>query len=233
MVRDKLRIRFRKGGDLRLVSHHDLMRCFERMLRRARLPFHATEGYNPKPRMVFALSLGLGIEGCDEVVELELDEVLPPEEVHDRLVRQAPAGLGILSVRRIEPRAGAQVRSATYRVKLPLDCQAGLSERMTALLASEHCWMERVRPQPRRLDLKPYLRDLRLCAGHLEIDLWVTPTGTARPDEIIKLLELSDVLDAGAVLQRIKLELHDELTPSASAGGLAAPALAFGASSSE
>jgi len=34
MVRDKVRIRFRKCGDMRLVSHHDLMRCFERMLRR-------------------------------------------------------------------------------------------------------------------------------------------------------------------------------------------------------
>src|SRR5580700_3488370 len=59
-VRDKVRIRFRKGGDLRLVSHHDLMHVFERMFRRATLPFHSTEGFNPKPRMAFALSLALG-----------------------------------------------------------------------------------------------------------------------------------------------------------------------------
>src|SRR5207247_8049527 len=64
-----------------LVGHHDLMRCFERMLRRAQLPFHSTEGFNPKPRLVFALSLGLGIVGCDEIVELELDEELPPEQI--------------------------------------------------------------------------------------------------------------------------------------------------------
>ena len=74
MVRDKVRIRFRKCGTLRLVSHHDLMRCFERMLRRAALPYHSTEGFNPKPRLIFALSLGLGIIGCQEVAELELDE---------------------------------------------------------------------------------------------------------------------------------------------------------------
>ena len=55
MVCAKVRIRFRKGGDLRLVSHHDLMRVFERMLRRADLPFHSTSGFNPKPRLVFAL----------------------------------------------------------------------------------------------------------------------------------------------------------------------------------
>src|SRR5438105_5369185 len=109
-TRAKIRIRFRKGGDLRLVSHHDLMHCFERMFRRAALRFHCTEGFNPKPRMAFALSLALGIVGCEEVLELELDEVLPPEEIHQRLARQAPPGLEILSVRRIDRRTHALVR---------------------------------------------------------------------------------------------------------------------------
>lgn len=214
MVRDKHRIRFRKSGDLRLVSHHDLMRCFERMLRRAELPYHATAGFNPKPRMIFALSLGLGIEGCAEVVELELDEEIPPEEVRARLVRQAPPGLEVLSVRRIDVRATAQVRSAGYRLRVPEDHQAGLEERIRALKAAEQSWIERTRPQPRRFDLQPYLRDLRLQGDSLEMDLWVTPTGTARPDEVLRLLGLGDVLDAGAVLQRTKLELHDEAADS-------------------
>src|SRR6516225_9623492 len=107
MVRDKVRIRFRKDGELRLVSHHDLMRCFERMLRRSGLPFHSTEGFNPKPRLIFALSLGLGIVGCEEVVELELDAELPPEEIHARLARQGPPGMDILSVQRIERKTRA------------------------------------------------------------------------------------------------------------------------------
>ncbi|MFM8273810.1 MAG: DUF2344 domain-containing protein, partial [Gemmata sp.] len=33
MLGDKFRFRFVKSGTLRLVSHHDLMRCAERMLR--------------------------------------------------------------------------------------------------------------------------------------------------------------------------------------------------------
>src|SRR5207253_5430287 len=101
MVRAKVRIRFRKTGDLRLISHHDLMRCFERMLRRAALPFHSTEGFNPKPRLVFAMPLPLGIIGCQEVVELELDAELPAEKVHQELSQHAPSGLEILSVQPI------------------------------------------------------------------------------------------------------------------------------------
>src|SRR5260221_12041150 len=101
MARDKFRIRFRKGGDLRLLSHHDLMRTFERMLRRARLPFRSTEGFHPQPRMVFALSLSLGAVGLEEVVELELTEELIPEDVLKVLSVEAPPGLDLLSVRRI------------------------------------------------------------------------------------------------------------------------------------
>ena len=77
-TRDKMRFRFRKDGALRLLSHHDLMRCFERMLRRAALPVRQSQGFHPKPRLIFALSLPLGVIGCEEVAELELEEVLPP-----------------------------------------------------------------------------------------------------------------------------------------------------------
>src|SRR5207253_3923437 len=89
----KVRFRFRKSADLRLLSHHDLMRTFERLLRRAEMPVRQTRGFHPKPRLVFALSLPLGVVGCEEVGELELDEPLAPEEVHARLARHAPPGL--------------------------------------------------------------------------------------------------------------------------------------------
>src|SRR5437773_114514 len=127
MVSDKVRIRFRKSGDLRLVSHHDLMRCFERMLRRADLPYHSTQGFNPKPRMIFALSLALGVVGCQEVVELELDEELPTDDIRTRLTQQAPTGLEILDVRRIDRKAGAQVRSVCYRVAIAPESVGELS----------------------------------------------------------------------------------------------------------
>src|SRR6476620_623562 len=81
MPRDKARIRFRKSGDLRLVSHLDLMRSLERLLRRAALPFRMTEGFHPTPRLVLAQSLPLGVVGHHEVAELELTEETDPDEV--------------------------------------------------------------------------------------------------------------------------------------------------------
>jgi radical SAM-linked protein len=217
MVSDKVRIRFRKAGDLRLVSHHDLMRCFERMLRRSDIPFHSTEGFNPKPRLVFALSLGLGIVGCEEVAELELDAVMPPEVVHERLARQAPPGLQILAARQIDPRTTAHVRRVCYRIAVPRERTGEIAARAAEVLAAPECWVERVRPQPRRLDARRYLRDLRVLPDAVELDLWVTPNGTARPDELLGVLGLGDLLEAGAVLERITVELQDEV-PNSDAG---------------
>jgi radical SAM-linked protein len=255
-VREKVRVRFRKGGDLRLVSHRDLMKCFERMFRRAGLPVAATRGFNPRPRLVFPLSLALGVVGLQEVAEIELAAPLSPEAVHEALARQAPPGLAILSVRRIDPRLGGQPRRVCYRIPLPPESLPGLPERVRDLLAASECWVERTRPQPRRFDLRPYLRDLRLIAdpeqdpasggrqppdyasyqradaprspqSALEIDLWVTPGGTARPEEVLNLLGLGALLEAGAVLERTLLELHDE-SPNPGPPALAGPGQAEG-----
>jgi radical SAM-linked protein len=223
----KVRIRFRKSGTLRLLSHHDLMRTSERLLRRADLPFHRSQGFHPKPRLIFALSLPLGVVGCEEVVELELDRVLPLDEIQTRLARQTPPGLDIVSVRQIPLQATAQVRRLTYAVRVPAERLPGLTPRIAEALAAGECWVDRHRPhsgQPgRRLDIRPFLADLRLHAEEesaiLEMVLLLTPAGTARPEEVLGLLGLQDLLDAGAVLERTRLELSDELPSSEPDGG--------------
>ena len=150
MVRDKIRIRFSKSGDLRMISHHDLMRCFERMLRRAAIPYHATQGFNPKPRLIFAMPLPLGIVGSNEIAELELDEEVSAEEVLNRLAAQAPDGLRLLDAHTISPKTAAHVFGARYRIPLPPEREAGLPERIAALLATTECMVERQRPRYRR-----------------------------------------------------------------------------------
>jgi radical SAM-linked protein len=251
-VRDKIRIRFRKSGELRLLSHHDLMRAFERMLRRAALPFRNTQGFHPKPRLVFALSLPLGVVGCEEVVELELSEILPLDQLQQRLAAQCPRGLDLLSLRRIDVRATAHVRAFTYRIALPPERLAGVQERIRDLLASKECLLERSRPTTRRVDLRAFIRDLRVTpapsafseprplgsgaglpplpngrgsesrgSDWLEMDLWLTPQGTARPEEVLSVLGVKDLLDAGAVLERARLELTDENMSPANNEGIA------------
>ncbi|MFO0798893.1 MAG: TIGR03936 family radical SAM-associated protein [Gemmataceae bacterium] len=210
MLGDKFRLRFEKAGVLRLLSHHDLMRVLERMLRRAGLPFKSTAGFHPGPRVVFAQSLPLGVVGRDEVVELELTEVRDSEAVRTGLNVQAPEGLRFTRVTVVPLRTTAMPRRIVYTLPLPAGRAGEAAAACESLLAQDAVWVERVRPSPKGLNIRPYLRSVAVRDNTLTLDLWVTTTGTARADELLRLLGVDDLLDAGCVLERTLVELRDE-----------------------
>jgi radical SAM-linked protein len=210
--RYKFRVRFRKAGDLRLVSHHDLMHVFERMFRRADLILPVSQGFNPRAKFSFALSLALGVAGLHEILEFELTHDLSPENVQRRLISQCPPGLEILSVRSIEFRQSARVIRAMYAIALPPSAN-DIAERCQAFLERDECWMVRTRPHPKRINVRPFVSELNLLDGRLTMALWITPIGAARPEEIINALGLHDWLDSGAAIERTDLEVMDELPP--------------------
>jgi radical SAM-linked protein len=218
-AKQRIRLRFRKDGPLRWLSHHDLLRTFERLLRRSGLPFRQTQGFNPHPRIVFALSLPLGVVGRAEIVDVELDEEIDPEEVRQRLQAHCLPGLAFLDAYRIPSNAGVHVSGLRYGISVPVERLAGARERIDRVMGGEPCWVERSKPVPRRLDIREFLRDLRLneTTGLLEIDLWLLPSGTARPDEVLSVLGLGDLLEAGAVLERLRLDMEEDL-PTIPAG---------------
>jgi len=206
----RYRLRFRKAGNLRLVSHIDLMHVFERMLRRAELPFASTQGFHPKPCLVFAHALALGVAGLNEVVDLDLHESIPALDVLARLNQQAPAGLVFLDAQTVERKRAPQVRRALYRLPLP-EPDAELPDRCAALLARPRCLVERMRPRRRCIDIRPFICDLQADDNALTMAVWITPNGAARPEEIVHALGLGTLLDQGAVLERTHLELMDDL----------------------
>jgi radical SAM-linked protein len=210
MSANKVRIRFGKTGDLRFLSHHDLLRLWERMLRRADLPFRSSEGFHPMPKMALASALGLGIAGREEVAEIEFENDLPAEEIQRRLAQQAPHGLEIHSVRPVERGQTAQVRRACYFLPLLPAQFPDLPQRINDLTAREECWMERLKPERRQVNIRPYLRGFTLTETGLFMDFAVTPQGTVRPEEVLRLLGLADLPANGAVLERTVVEIEDE-----------------------
>ncbi len=207
----KVRIRFRKDGNLRLVSHHDLMHVFERTFRRSQIPFRSTSGYHPKPKMVFALSLALGIVGCEEVLEVELEPQLTQQEIFDRLVGHTPPGLTIQRVQPIDAKTKARVCRVSYRILIPDRYHTNLPSFMKTVWDSPEWWIERTRPKIRKINLRPFLADLRFQENYLEMDLWVSPSGMARPEEVLQAMGIAEILEEGMVFERTKLVLEDEM----------------------
>ena len=91
--RFRVRLRFSKCGDLRWIGHRDLIRLMERLFRRAQLKLSMSQGFHPKPRMSYASALAVGIEGLEEVLQLELSEEMALDTLLERLQEQSPDGL--------------------------------------------------------------------------------------------------------------------------------------------
>ncbi len=206
----KVRLRFAKNGDLRLVSHHDLMRCLERMLRRAQIPIASSQGFNPRPKITFALALGLGIEGRREVVDLELSKPLDPLELLQLLRAVAPPGFEWIDARPLPPDARPpKPRTVEYCFPVEVSRRAAAAASLQTLLSSPSWLFKRLRPgRESTFDLRPQLTAAELTGeGLLRFRLKVSPDGSARPEELLAALALGDLLDHGAVLTRTDMEL--------------------------
>ena len=198
-IRQKVEIRFEKGEAVRFISHHDLMRAFQRAVRRAALPVRLTEGFNPRPRIVFPAALEVGIASLDEAAEIELTTWIQPNELMARLAHHIPPGLTIRGVKELpSTRKGQTPRRMTYRLHL---AEAGVRltrEMLAQALRTPALIFLRMRPDKEKpgkirtleVDLKPLVAAAILDedTGVLEVAIAVTPQATARPLEVLSVL---------------------------------------------
>ena len=208
MVRLRVRIRFSKQGDLRLIGHRDLMRCLERLFRRAGLVLSFSEGFHPKPRMTFPLALAVGIEGVDEVMEVELAERYEADDLRRRLAPRAPAGLEFHAIEVLPDGAKkAQVRSTSYEVPIPATCETALGARIERLLAAASWPIERTRGRA-SIDLRPLVAELVLADHVLRMRLHVDRHGSVGPREVLAALDMAGIERQGVRLRRTAVEVR-------------------------
>jgi hypothetical protein len=118
--RHRYRIWFCKTGVLRWISHRDLQRLWERLLRRCDIWLSMSEGFHPKPRLHFPSALALGVPGLREVVEVETARWYAPEDLWGKIAADGQPGLRILLVQAVPSGlAKAQLESVSYSVHLP------------------------------------------------------------------------------------------------------------------
>jgi radical SAM-linked protein len=202
----RIRIVFKKTGDLRYLGHLEMARMFERACRRAGIPLAFTGGYSPKPRITFALSLPTGTEALAEWLDLELVEAWSAEEVMDRLNVQLPSGIEVSDSWKVPvdvPALNGRVRSMTYEARLPEPLE-GIDDLVGDLMGRTAVPVVRVKKgKERTLDLKDYLLSMKAPDDRTLIFSLALKgeAGSARPQEVLQA-----VMDSGEdTLSRVRL----------------------------
>lgn len=117
----KVRIKFAKYGAMKFIGHLDMMRFFQKAVRRADIDVKYSEGFSPHQIMSFAAPLGVGIESCGEYLDLEVLSMVSAEDMKEALNQVMAEGVKVLSVTVLPDQAKnamASVSAATYQLHL-------------------------------------------------------------------------------------------------------------------
>ena len=153
------RASFSRDGATTFLGHLDLMTCFERAARRAGLPILYSQGYNPRPMMVFALPLGVGIETRCDYLDVSLNCPYDADQFVKELNDYLPVGLRILKSKAIpEPKDSIMsiVTTASYRFEAK-----GIREAMEKAMKEETLIVTKIaKGKEKQTDIRPLLISL-------------------------------------------------------------------------
>ena len=197
----KYLITFEKGESVRWLGHLDILRTFERAIRRAELPIAFTTGFNPRERLAFASALSVGVTAAAEPATIELTDAIPPSELIARLNSRLPPGIQLRTAEEI-PDAGSRDLLNSYdRAEFRVTCvtrnAATVEDAQRAadlLMAEDSLWLEREREgKVKRVDVRPFVFSIH--AEEMQNDrmtftmiLGIGMDGVAKPQEIVGLM---------------------------------------------
>ena len=190
----RYRITFAITHAMRYAGHLDLLRAWERTLRRAELPLAYTQGFHAHPRIQIAAALPLGCTAAAELMDLWLETDLPADALEERLGAALPPGLRVRRIERMppgKPHFEQKLMAGEYRgVAVAGGLPPDLRERVQRVLAAESLPRER---RGKSYNLRPLILDLAVrdeAVPSLGIRLKLQAGATGRPDEVAEVLGL-------------------------------------------
>jgi radical SAM family uncharacterized protein/radical SAM-linked protein len=186
----RLRVWFGKQGTMALVSHLDLMRLFDRVIRRAGLPIAFTGGFHPSPRIAIASALALGATSSGEIVDFELTQPVEIETFRQQLVKELPTDIPIYNVANIDLKAEAAnqiMEAADYLITVAthrLVTAAQWQHWINTIKAKDELWWEKTTKSG-----KSQLVNLRSRLFELElVEIVETDTTVAESTAVLRYL---------------------------------------------
>lgn len=115
----KIRIKFRKYGVMKFIGHLDMMRYFQKCMRRANIDIAYSEGYSPHQIMSFAAPLGVGLTSDGEYLDIEVHDTRSCAASIEALNAVMVEGVEVTSYRKLsdnEKNAMSIVAAADYEI---------------------------------------------------------------------------------------------------------------------
>ncbi len=192
----RVRMEFSKGDQVRFLSHLDMIKAFERAIRRAEIPIAFSEGFNPHPRMNFASAVAVGVTSEREYVDIELRPGADTNDIVERLAQALPPGICVKRGQPVPdstPALMAEVNRAVYKViaapKGPIDSGLLETKLNDFMNRPEVVVTKRTKKGPRQKDIRPGIVGLQGTTENSTVDFSIITftgsEGNIRPEEVV------------------------------------------------
>lgn len=212
-----LRIKFSKRGNIRFIGHLDVMRFFQKAIRRAQIDVSYTQGYSPHQIMSFASPLGVGLESDAEYMDLDVNSLTSCEEIKNRINAVSVPGIQVQSVKILPPDAGnamASVAAASYEVSFRpgKESKADISKSIDSFLKKEHIlYTKETKKGTREIDLKEGIYSLSWEQDHFVMLLDASSARNIKPKQVIEALlreQGEELLENALTVRRTEMFLN-------------------------
>lgn len=170
----RLRMRFSKQGQIRYLSHLELINLFTRAVHRAGIPVLYSQGFNPHPRFSFGTATSVGIESLAEYLDIFVDG-MPPQAAKEALNRVLPKGMQILEAGEVDLKADSLstlINATNYRIKLDGYDPALLQQQAVQFMALDSFVITRAKKGgSQSIDLRAELESLVASQDQLELTI--------------------------------------------------------------
>lgn len=214
----KILCKYTKTGNLKFISHLDILRLMQRAINRAKLPAKYSEGFNPHMRLAFGFPLSLGVESIGEYFELELNEKLDTDYIVDALNAVLPSKIKIIGAKHYEGKESLMSISnyAEYLIdieskNLDIEYLNNLLNKMTTeglIYTKEKMNKSKNKPVRKEVNTKDFIhyasakiisKDNKIEAeapikAKLEIVFRTSGEGSMKVSDFVKLLEENSVV---------------------------------------
>jgi len=199
----RLRIKFRRGAEVKYISHLDIMRLWQRALNRAGIALAYSEGFHPHPKISLAVPLAVGVTSEAELMDITLTRQVSPHFFTAAVTQQLPAGFEVLQVLPIAetmPSLQSQVRFSEYAVELATEKgEKESASAIASLLALTHLpWQHQRDTGPKNYDLRALIDDIWLldCREKrctIGMRLRCDSGGSGRPEQVAAALGFTEL----------------------------------------
>lgn len=205
----KIRIKFQKSGCLKFIGHLDMMRYFQKAIRRADIDIAYSEGFSPHQIMSFAAPLGVGITSDGEYLDIEVHSTRSSKESIEALNHTAADGIRVVSYRRLDDSAknamsivAAADYSVTFREgKAP----QGWQEKLAAFYEKPAIIItKKTKKSEKELDLKPLIYNLSIEEDTIFLCLCTGSVDNIKPELVMEAFYQSLGLD----MPEFALQVH-------------------------